>query len=139
VPRIDHDDFLQHPFQLFFFLQNILWFDTIRGVTERCGRTLGTSCTHQNKRKSPCQHVPGNIWSVSYSCKNTSSSSALMCGQGYFGDCLVGPHVLPHRLTWSATATGSCTTGSQSTNVVHAWWCSVLGEMFSVTPVMADG
>jgi hypothetical protein len=26
--------------------------------------------------------------------------------------------------TWSAVATGICTTGSQSTNVLHAWWCS---------------
>jgi hypothetical protein len=44
------------------------------------------------------------------------------------------PACLPHRLTGnyyrdfllhiSAKAIGSCTTGSQSTNVVHAWWCS---------------
>jgi hypothetical protein len=27
-------------------------------------------------------------------------------------------------LTWSAKATGRCTTGSQSTHVVHAWWFS---------------
>jgi hypothetical protein len=59
-----------------------------------------------------------------------------------------GPYVWPHRLrqplprfplTWSAKATGRCTTGSHSTNAVHAWWCSVLCEMFSVTPVMPDG
>jgi hypothetical protein len=24
-----------------------------------------------------------------------------MCGQGFVGDCLVGPHVLPHQLTGS--------------------------------------
>jgi hypothetical protein len=37
-------------------------------------------------------------------CVDASSTSALMCGQGLLiivGDCFVGPHVLPHRLTGS--------------------------------------
>jgi hypothetical protein len=29
-------------------------------------------------------------------------------------------------LMWSARTTGSCTIGSQSMNMVHAWWCSGL-------------
>jgi hypothetical protein len=33
----------------------------IQGVTERCGQTLGTSSTYQNKKKCPYQHVSGNI------------------------------------------------------------------------------
>jgi hypothetical protein len=33
----------------------------VRGVTERCGQTLGTSSTYQNKKKCPYQHVSGNI------------------------------------------------------------------------------
>jgi hypothetical protein len=41
------------------------------------------------------------VWKqyVGYICKNTSSSSALMCGQGLLVICLVGPHVLQHLLT----------------------------------------
>jgi hypothetical protein len=30
-------------------------------VNERCGQTLGTSSTYQNKKKYPYQHVSGNI------------------------------------------------------------------------------
>jgi hypothetical protein len=64
-----------------------------------------------------------------------------MCGQGLLvlgrPTCFVTSTyrqpVQRFPLTRSAEASGRCTTGSQSTNVVHAWWCSVLCEMFSVT------
>jgi hypothetical protein len=38
-------------------LQNI----SVQGVTERCGQSLDTSCTHQRKKNCPYQHVSGNI------------------------------------------------------------------------------
>jgi hypothetical protein len=59
--------------------------------------------------------------------------SSINVWTGTVGECLVSPHVLPHWLTvnhfryfltWSAKTTGTCTTGSQIKNVIHAWWCS---------------
>jgi hypothetical protein len=42
----------------------------IQDVIERCGQTLSTSSTYQNKKKCPYQYVFGNIYFVSYSRKN---------------------------------------------------------------------
>jgi hypothetical protein len=33
----------------------------LQNVMERCGQTLGTSFTYQNKKNSPYQYVSGNI------------------------------------------------------------------------------
>jgi hypothetical protein len=33
----------------------------VQDVTERCGQTLGTSSTYQNKKKCPHEHVSGDI------------------------------------------------------------------------------
>jgi hypothetical protein len=91
-----------------------------------------------------------NLWVVAESelCRHQQQFS-IDVWAGIVGDCLVGRHVsvipayrqpLPRfPFTWSARATGRSTTGSQGTNVVRAWWCSVLCDMFSVTPIMADG
>jgi hypothetical protein len=38
------------------------------------------------------------IYFISYSCRYQQQFSSNMW-VGIFGDCLVGPHVLPHRLT----------------------------------------
>jgi hypothetical protein len=98
----------------------------------------------EQEKNHPYQHVSGNIylWAVAerilYRHHQQFSVNVIV------DDCLVGPHVLPHGLqapppprvplTWSAKATGI-----HSTNLVHAWWRSVLYEMFSVTRVMTEG
>jgi hypothetical protein len=33
----------------------------VQTVNERCGQTLGTSSTYQNKKKYPYKHVSGNV------------------------------------------------------------------------------
>jgi hypothetical protein len=74
----------------------------IQGVTERCGQTLGTSSTHQNKKKCSYQHVSGNInlWIIAERILfRHQQQFSINVWAGIVGDCLVGPHVMPHRLS----------------------------------------
>jgi hypothetical protein len=73
----------------------------------------------------------GNLHGIIYS--RHQQQFSINVWAGITGDCFVGLLVLSHRLTDNgsrdfyllyAKATGSCTTGSQVTNVVHVWWCS---------------
>jgi hypothetical protein len=55
----------------------------IQSVTQRCGQILDTSPTHQ-KKKVHMNMSPETICDLQLKeyCMDTSSSSALMCGQG---------------------------------------------------------
>jgi hypothetical protein len=43
----------------------------------KCGQTLGTSSTYQNKN-FPCQHVSGNIYFVNYDYSISNASMRLI-------------------------------------------------------------
>jgi hypothetical protein len=73
----------------------------IQIVTERCRQIWNTSSTYQGKKIRPYHHVSGNNLRV-------LAEETLYGHQQQFstnmraeivGDCSVGPHVLPHRLT----------------------------------------
>jgi hypothetical protein len=51
-------DYIYFPHEFFASCVHMI---NIRDVTERRGKTLGTRCTYQNKKKYPDQHVSGNI------------------------------------------------------------------------------
>jgi hypothetical protein len=108
----------------------------IRRVTERCGQILGTSCTCQNNKKYPYQHVSGNISFVSYNYENA------IIVTNFVGDCLVASHVLPYGLTGNHyrdfllhnLPEHECGTYMMVLGHILA----VLCEMFSVTPIMTN-
>jgi hypothetical protein len=71
-------------------------------VTERLGQVLGTSSTYQtskNIRISMCPEIL-NLWVIAERILCTHQQQfSVNVGAGMVGDCLIGPHVLPHRLT----------------------------------------
>jgi hypothetical protein len=97
------------------------WKDFIQSVTERCGQNSGTSSTYQNKKKHHMNMRPKtfNLWVVAERVLQWTIQllSTLMLVPARPSRLATSAYRKPlprFRLTWSAEATGSCTTGSQS-------------------------
>jgi hypothetical protein len=112
-------------------------------VAEKCGQTLGTSYKYQNKKK-----VNVNVFPETFQLLVIAESSQFNINVWTWivGDCIVGPHVLPHRLTGNHYRDFLLhdlsklleVTGSQSTNVFRHI-LTVLCAMFSIAAIMTDG
>jgi hypothetical protein len=72
---------------------------------------MQTIPTEDRGETSRCQQFSINMW------------AEIVCDvSACFATSSYRRPLLRFHSTWSAVASGTCTTGSQSTNVVHAWW-----------------
>jgi hypothetical protein len=117
-------------------LINIWIYSYMQSVTGRCEKILGTSSTHQNRKNSNMNMCPEtfNLWVIAermlYRRQQQFSINVgrdcwwLFGRPACFATSAYRQPLPRFPLTWSAKANGRCTSGSQSTNVVHARWCS---------------